>query len=104
MCLASLKQMVVSLFRSHLGKVTYSVFPRSQQFTVFDEELCSQMNTRPEMQVRVPYSIYSSLLYHWMCILTCSDTAVNASFVADYRENNYNRNMEMSRRLFSVPW
>lgn len=62
MCPVYLSRMVSLLFSSHLGKVIYSVFPRSQQFTLFDEALCSTIDTRPALQVRVPYNIYSSFL------------------------------------------
>lgn len=88
--------MVSFLSSSHLGKVTYSVFPRSQQITIFDEELCSTIDTRPAMKVRVPYNIYSGILYPLLFILMPSDPSYNATFITEYRENNYNKDMEMS--------
>ena len=76
----------VSRLSEQNGKVIYSVFPRSQQFTLFDEDMCSTIDTRPALQVRVPYNIYSSFF----------DMAQNTSFILDLRENNYNKNMEMT--------
>ena len=96
MCPVSLKQMVSFLVVSHLGVVTYSVFPRTQQITLFDQELCDSIDTRPALQVRVPYNIYSGILYQLVCILMSSDPALNATFITEYRENNYNKDMEMS--------
>lgn len=48
------------------------------------------------MKVRVPYNIYSGILYPLLFILMPSDPSYNATFITEYRENNYNKDMEMS--------